>query len=331
MMQGNVIYNEKNLNPYVQKTMNSNLLRVSNKEAKERYVRENLEITLEEYELIDGEIDRAFTAMVNARDIIYTRPMPGGDGVQTYTYKTLSGMSAADISMDYKKIYDRVKISKTSTDVPILQREWEIKARDLSSSRNSGGQLDVQTASEAAYVLKVLEDDYIVNGFSFDGSTYDIAGMYQSALNDDSTTLAWSTKTNIETSIKNAVTLLVADKVYGQMGGYNEVINPQQEIEAKALLGTNNTSDNYEKVIENYLKGGQILVTDAITVDTGMVTGSRELRTPTGARAFEYLEFVPPTHEEWMEPGDHNLYGREYMVTLPVIKQGNAICKQSDI
>ena len=244
-------------------------------------------------------------------------------GAQTYGYDTLTHGSTAAFDFTYpgKQSIDAVNMSRTTVAVPNIHKEFQISKLDLASSRMSNTPLNVTQAESSAYKVAYAEDSMLINGWSQDGTTYEVNGLYQAAGNSESTSLSYGTATNIFTSITNALALLEADNIFGP---YNITLNPVQANETRAFIA--NTAVSYKQWIMETL-GGEMFITPAITPGTGMITKAN----PEGA--FEYVlaeDITTVTETESVKDGE-GLFGRVYVRGLPVVYDSNAICKLTDI
>lgn len=244
-------------------------------------------------------------------------------GAQTFGYDTLTHGSGAAFDYTYpgKQSIDAINLTRTTVAIPNIHKEFHISKLDLASSYMSGTPLNTTQAESAAYKVAYAEDSLLVNGWSQDGTTYEINGLYQAAGNSEATSLDWTTAANIATSIQNAVTLLIADNIQGP---YNLVVNPTQY--ADTIENIANTAVTYKQWVEQTI-GGSIFVTPALTAGTGILMAAN----PNGA--FEYVvaeDVTTVTETESVKDGE-GLFGRCYVRGLPVVYDSNAICKLTQI
>ena len=317
--------------PRARHLMNNHMLRAAQDDGHPEVVKEylyNLDITEEQYEFIDGQVYELAKRALHGRMGVNVRMVDGGIGLQKYTYNTLTSMNPAQLSMNFRKDLDNIKLSETSLDVPINQKTYYIDGRDLESSRSSKKIFDIEMTNlnNASYLVGDLEDEILIQGYSWNGTDYDVSGLYQSATNDYSSSADWDTPANIETSLIGAKKLLKADHMPGP---YNLWVNPVNNTQLD--YRQSGTDSSWRKFVMEILEGGTIIETEQITEDTAMLTVDKDFMLPMGGRAFELLTAVDITHEEWREPGDHGLWGRVYEIAFPVIRDARAICKLSDI
>jgi uncharacterized linocin/CFP29 family protein len=269
-------------------------------------------------------------AVMAARRVFVGRKLFGGNirkidsGAQTYGYDTLTEVSAATLDFNWpgRMSLDDIGLTRTTKAIPNLHTEFEINKLDLAASRMGGAALNTTTSDSKAYKLALLEDSMLINGFSQDGTTYEISGLYQSAGNSEGTDLGWGTSANIITSINNSKTLLLNDNI---VPPYNLCVAPAQY---EALFpNIANTAVSYRQWVEQALEGGSIFVTPALTAGLGILCKAD----PAGM--FEYVlaeDFTTQTQITDIKSGE-NLFGRHYIRGLPVVYDTNAICKMTDI
>jgi len=247
-------------------------------------------------------------------------------GAQTYGYDTLTEASAA--AFDYKwpgrLSLDDIGLARSTVPIPLVHKEWEINKLDLASSRMGGTPLNTSTSDSAAYKVALFEDSLLILGYSADGTTYEVNGLYNAAGNSEATSLDWAGNSyaNIVTSINNTKALLRADNI---MEPYNLTIHPDQAAQADTLIAS--TAVSYRDWIEKQLRGGQVFVTPAITAGTGLMTAAN----PNGM--FEYVlaeDFTTETQITDTKSGS-NLFGRHYIRGLPVVYDANAVCSMTTI
>jgi uncharacterized linocin/CFP29 family protein len=240
-------------------------------------------------------------------------------GAQSYAYDTLTHMSAAalDFTWPGRHNLDAINLARTTVAIPNLHKEFEINKLDLAASKLSGTPLNTSTSDSAAYKVAYLEDSLLINGFSFDGTNYDINGLFKAAGNTDGTSLDWGTKANIETSINNGIGLLLDD---GIDGPWNLTINPTQRGQLNATFA--NTAVTYKQWVLEQLEGGSIITSAAMAESDGMLTPVN----PEGMFEYVVAEDLTAQSEVTSLKEGNNLFGRVYVRGLPVVYDANAIC-----
>ena len=244
-----------------------------------------------------------------------------GEGAQVFGYDTLTEVSDARIDDGWPggESKDIVNLARTTVSIPNIHSEFEINKLDLASSRLNGTPLNLSVVDSKSYKVALAEDALIIEGWSRDGTTYEINGLYQGAGNSEASNLDYGTKANIETSVLNALALLEADGIYPP---FNMVMNPAQFAQTQALIA--NTSRSYIDWVREVIQG-EVYQTPAITAGTGMIVKSN------AEGMFEYVMAEDLSVFTEILPRSHNLYGKVYVRGLPVIYDSNAICKLTTI
>jgi uncharacterized linocin/CFP29 family protein len=242
---------------------------------------------------------------------------------QSYKYNTLTHGSAAAFDYTYpgKESLDQIDLQPTTVAIPNIHKEFQISKLDLASSRTSGTPLNTTQAESAAYRVTWGEDAMLIQGWSQDGTTYEISGLYQAAGNSDATGLDWGTAANILTSIQNGLALLDADSIQGP---FNLTVNSTQYSQTLAPVA--NTAVTYRQMIQQIL-GGEIISSPAMTAGTGMITPVN----PNGAFEYVMAENITTVTEVQSVQDGEGLFGRVYVRGLPVVYDSNAICKLTSI
>lgn len=280
-------------------------------------------LTTEQGQYIAAQVKEATRRVFQGRKLFGSSIRKIDSGAQTYGYDTLTHGSAAAFDYTYpgRQSVDAINLSRTTVAIPNIHKEFRISKLDLASSRMSGTPLNTTQAESAAFKVAYAEDSMLIDGWSQDGTTYEISGLYQSAGNSEASSLDWTTAANIATSIQAAMALLIADNI--QLP-YNLILNPTQY--ADTLENIANTAVSYRQWIEQLI-GGSIYVTPAISAGTGIMMAAN----PNGA--FEYVvaeDITTVTETESVKEGE-GLFGRVYVRGLPVVYDSNAICKMTTI
>lgn len=258
-----------------------------------------------------------------ARQIIGVRPLNAGVGLQQWTYDTLTEVSDAQITYAFTETGEDVAdFGRSHVPIPVIHKEFRIGYRDIVAAQRGGYPLQASTADSAAYKVMLQENAMLLNGYSADGSTYDIKGLYQSAGNSESTSKDFGTAGNALAKVQLAITELIADDIYGP---YNLVLNPTQFMElAVSVLGSG-AGDREINMVRELLEGGQIYSTPFQTVDTGMLLAQ------PGSGFFEAVMPVDMTVRTETLQKSRDEWGQVYECIVPVIYDADAICKLTKI
>jgi len=258
-----------------------------------------------------------------ARQIIGVRPLNAGVGLQQWTYDTLTEVSDAQITYAFTETGEDVAdFGRSHVPIPVIHKEFRIGYRDIVAAQRGGYPLQASTADSASYKVMLQENAMLLNGYSADGSTYDIKGLYQSAGNSESTSKDFGTPGNAMAKVQLAITELIADDIYGP---YNLVLNPTQFMElAVSVLGSG-AGDREINMVRELLEGGQIYSTPFQTVDTGMLLAQ------PGSGFFEAVMPVDMTVRTETLQKSRDEWGQVYECIVPVIYDADAICKLTAI
>jgi uncharacterized linocin/CFP29 family protein len=280
-------------------------------------------LTAEQGLYIESQVKEAARRNLKGRMLFGPAVRKIDSGAQSYKYNKLTHGSAAAFDYTYpgKTSIDSIDLQPTTVAMPNIHKEFQIGKLDLASSYLSGTPLNTTQAESCAYKVAWAEDALLINGWSQDGTTYEINGLYQAAGNSEATNLDWGAAANIATSIQNSLALLDADNINGP---FNLTLNSTQFSQTLAVMA--NTAVTYRQWIKEQI-GGQIISSPAMTAGTGMLTPVN----PNGA--FEYVvaeDITTKTAAQSLEEGE-GLFGRVYVRGLPVIYDSNAICKLTTI
>jgi uncharacterized linocin/CFP29 family protein len=240
-----------------------------------------------------------------------------------FGYDTLTEINNASLDFTWpgRPAEDAISLARSTVAIPNLHKEFEINKLDLNASRQTGEPVNTTTAESAAYKVAYLEDSMLLNGYSADGTTYEISGLYQSAGNTDASALDYGTATNIDDSVNNMMALLIADNI---LPPYNMVLHPTQFMQMNAFIGT--TAVTYRQWAEETM-GGKVYVSPVITAGKGMMVAAN----PQGMFEYVVAEDLNVQTEILDLRDGNNLFGKVYVRGLPVVYDTNAICTATSI
>ena len=246
---------------------------------------------------------------------------PLGEGVQEFGYDTLTEVSAAriDLSWPGAESKDIINLARETVAIPNIHKETVINKLDLAASRMSGRPLSLSNLESVSYKVALMEDALIIKGWSRDGTTYEINGLYEGAGLDEDTDLPWGTKANIETSINNAVALMLAQNIAPP---YNLTLHPTQYSQTLALIAS--TARSYRDWIRESIEG-EVYMSAALTDGNGLLTKAN----PEGMFEYVLAEDLEVYQAVIVKSG--NLFCKVYVRGLPIIYDSNACCKLSAI
>lgn len=286
-----------------------------------RYVGHDEPLTTEQGQYIMDRVVYAARRELVGRKLMPIRKIDSSTQVFGYDVLTESADAAIDVGWPGRETLDIVNLARETVAIPTVHKEFEINKLDLASSRMTGTPLNTTTAESAGYKVGLEEDTLLILGYSADGTTYDINGLYNAAGNSQASAYNWSTATNIPLSINASITLLMADNIFPP---YNLILNPQEYNEAAVFVA--NTAVPYLTWIKERI-GGEIYPSATITAGTGMMTKAN----PVGMFEFVVAEDLTVETQVLSKKEGESLFGRVYVRGLPVVYDSNAICKLTTI
>ena len=264
------------------------------------------------------------------RMLFKSLPPALGVGVSVFGYDTLSEVS--DASLDYAwpgpENKDIINLARSTVAIPNLHKEAEINKIDLRASMDGGQPLNITNILSQAYKVAMLENAIIIDGYSRDGTTYEIQGLYQAAGNDYAVASNWGVPANIITSINGAIALMLASNYQHP---FNLTLNSTQWVELQPLIGS--TSKSYfEWVIKalngpNNEGGGR----GKIRIDASIVAGTALMSVVDNEGQFDYIRAEDYTTYLKILEKTENLFARVYVRGLPIVYNAVSLCKLSNI
>lgn len=260
-----------------------------------------------------------------ARTLMPARLVSGGLGTMQYSFDTSTEVSDALLSWAITdNSEDVVGRSREHMPIPVLHKEWRIGRRDMAAAANGNYDLNMRTVNSAAYRVANLENQIVIDGYSEDdGATYAVKGLYQSAGNDVSDTLDFTTSGNALKAVKAAVNIFNENDIFSNL---NMILNPVQYTDlATSIFGTAKEGSLEMPMVEKLL-GGNIIKTSWLTAGTGLIMPS-ECPNYFG----ELIIAQDATVEFEVMPKSKDLWGRVYECVVPVIYEENAFCTLTKI
>lgn len=269
-----------------------------------------------------------------ARKLMSVNPQVRGKGIWNIDVTELSELSDATIDFGLPSgdsHRDAIKATVSNIQLPVLWKGYEIPRSAFEAFVQKGIQLDSEAAISAAVVVTQKEDSLLLDGWAFDGSNYDVDGLYQSAGNSETTSDDFGTAGNAIDKIAAAKGLLAEDGIYGM--NYNLALHPTQfaELDGSVLSNGERELSEVIKQLNPYPNAapGMIYQSTEITDGTGMITPVDPAR-----RFFEIIEAQPMDNilgEDSKVPGISPIYGTTYAVVYPHVKHTEAVCSLTNI
>lgn len=299
----------------------------------DQLVGRDADLSPEEYRHIEVEVLKSARQVRVAR-LLFGNPLgPLGLGVQVHGYDALSEMSAAILSMAFEDDEDIISKARTNLPIPINAKTFKIQRRDLESSRRFGTPLDAQNAEAAAYQVGVKEEGLLIQGWSMDGTTYQLEGLYQAADQDYSTAASFATAGKPISALGGAMALLLAQNV---LPPYNCILHPTQYGELVQSIYTGGV-DEFSKF--STMLGGNPKSTapppqnyvDHHIFPSAQLTAGKGLVLATPNRGFMKLVIAQDVMTEYWDEKKKATMGRVFECLIPRITDKNSLCRMSDI
>jgi uncharacterized linocin/CFP29 family protein len=254
-------------------------------------------------------------------------------GKYNVDYMSITEMGSAQISLSRPQpSLPRDNINTDLTNVPLIwiAKGYEIKREQFDAFASEGIAIDTAAMLSAAQVCSEKEDDLLIQGWTPDGASYSINGLYQGAGNSYTTAKHFGTYGNATAAVAGAKALVKADKVYGC--NFNLVLNPTE----MGLLEASEYNGIMEKPhVEALLNSipnapkGQIIESVDITAGTGLLS-------PVDTAGL-YIDLILGQDYEndlgmdSKSPKNSPIYGAMTACMRPRIKNSVAICTLTDL
>lgn len=268
------------------------------------------------------------------RKLMAKNPKVSGPGTWNIDVTKLTELSDAFIDFELPTgddHRDAIKSTISNIKAPVLWKEYEISRSEFDSFKDKGIPIDSEVAISAAQVVMVKENSLLVDGFAWDGSTYDIDGLYQSAGNTDATANDFGTYGNAMAEVAIMKGKLAEDSIYNV--NCNLTLHPTQYAELDGSVSTAGFREMPEVMKQlNSVAGaptGTVIQSTDITAGTAMLTPVDPSR-----RYFEYYELQGIRNilgEDSKIPGISPIYGTTLEVLVPHIKHTEAICTATGV
>jgi uncharacterized linocin/CFP29 family protein len=275
-------------------------------------------LTDDEVEYIEREIVTTMRPMLVGRTLMPVKTLANA-GFKQYTFYTENDMSQATISMTGEaQAMDRVDLDEVPVKIPIISKDYNLHWRDVLMRRNTGQDLNVQHATNAARQVAEEEDKLILSGEYTGWPAMGIHGLSTTVGRNTSAGGAWPANSVIATALAKATL-----RTDGYFGPYKLIVTSGQFAQIEALVGA--TDRFYFQVIGDLIGGVEnIVISDnlyaadgvqdsALLIDTS--PGNFEL--VVGQDATTYLAQLP----------NMNYQGKVWEAVVPVIKRPEAICE----
>lgn len=277
---------------------------------------------------LDEKIVDPLRQVLKGRELVHVTA-PQGFGVSSVDWGKITEMSSGYVSFGFSDTNkDAINVELTNSKIPVYWKDYEIDRRIYEGWLLHGFDIDAANAISAAYQAGKAEDSAIINGISFDGTNYDINGLYQGAVNDYSSAASIATFGVATTALTGALNLMDDDGVPIDRMKLNWIVNStsyQKIRKSRDTVGTRELPD-----ILDLLNGGQLIsVGTTLTTAQGVVAPAASVGEP-------YVDYyltadfqTDPMTPKFQKTG--NIGGRVFSAGVLRIKQGNALCKVSNM
>ena len=224
----------------------------------------------------DAVITAARRASI-ARQLVSVRGNLGGIGVQNWNWSKQGTMSEAMLSWSFTQTSeDQISLSRESTRIPVLHKEFKLDYRDMAAATMNGYPLSTKNISEAAYKVTYLENQLILDGYNPKGTTtasdYEVKGLYQSAGNSVTSSLHFGAAYgNALAAVHAAQEKFLEDEVYGP---FNMIVNDRQFMELELSEHTSYALPEMPRVEK--LLGGRVIKTPFMPEGKGLLTPAKD-------------------------------------------------------
>lgn len=281
---------------------------------------------------LDGEIILPLRQKLMGRQLIAIKPLMKGAGLKSAEVMKVIEMGAAQMAYKLPKEMSRdmIRIDKSTVDVPVLYKGYEMDRDAIAAYATKGVGLDSAAAVSAAQVIGVMEDAAIIDGWKPQGSEYLMKGLYQAAGTPNATNYDFGVYGNAKTAVSALMAQLEVLFVYPP---FNLVLHPTEH--GQLLMSESSTgNEEYERVLRmingNQPGGpGRIFSSGTLTAGTGMLTPVDPGRV--------YMELIMPVPlrnvlgEDSKMPGISDITGTAFEALYVNVKQTTAIGKFTDI
>lgn len=279
------------------------------------------------------ELTEPLQKELKARELVYFNRRQSGLGVgniDTYAYSEMGDAVTTPELPDESVTRDAIQPTTTNIKVWTNEKSWKIPRDEFEAFKSKGILLDTNTAKDATYQVAEREEAIVIDGWSQDGTNYDISGLYQSAGTSETTSKDFGTYGNALDKIALAMGEL--DSAGVRYRSCNLILNKTQYSElrsSKSSTGTREWSQVMDLLNESG-SGGKIVQSANITAATGLLTPVD----PTG-RYFQV--WVPQDirvivgYDSKLGPEVSPIYGTVFERIGIDIRQSTAIVKLTNI
>lgn len=227
---------------------------------------------------------------------------------------------------------DEIQTTADSINLLYISRRWNIPYTRWQAFETEGIDLPVENMKSALTVIGVKETQLLTNGYTPDGSTTRINGLYGGAGNSYDTSKDFGTSGNAKDAVSGALDMIYASKVDGV--NFNLILNSAQyrQLSTSMMSYTNVQEIDLVTKLLNENDGpsvGKIYKSPYITAGTGLLSPAD----PDG----EFIELLvgqPITNDvgrDSKEPMTSPMYGKTFEKIAAHLIHPEAVCKLTAI
>jgi hypothetical protein len=218
-----------------------------------------------------------------------------------HTVRTIgySARAASRISLDIaQEMNDAVEITGNEIKIAVIQDDVKIPRKVYEAYIENDVPISNDLALDMMKNNLAAIDKLIYQGWTGDGTTYDIKGMYQ--IGGTATTGAdFATFGNGYISIAAAITDLNAAGVFSD--SYNVILNSVQYGQLLGSISPTGGNTEMDKVKELLGPDGRVLQNSNVTAATGIVAPDAA---DINRQYFDIVETLAPMHHAWFVDGN---------------------------
>lgn len=193
---------------------------------------------------------------------------------------------------------DGIDITGFDTKIAVIQDDATIKRTDWEAFVENGVPISNDIATEMTANNLALIDKLIYNGWTQNGTDYNIKGLYQVG-GTTATGADCATFGNALKSVQAGITALETAGVYSP--GHILALHADQYSQVMASISSG--VREYEEVLKALGTGGRIVKNSNLTATYGVLFPSP---LDVNRRYFDIIETVPPMHSAWYQGGNES-------------------------
>lgn len=223
----------------------------------------------------------------------------GKTSIMGFLYKDRAGAKIG-MNIDHN-MADTVDIGGDTLKVPVIMDQVKIPRRTYDAFIDNGIPLDTDLAFDMMRKINEKLDNMVMNGWAFDGTTYEVKGLNQIA----GTSTTGSVTSTYGGGLYSIVTAISDLETAGvKAPAYDVIFYADNYNELKASINSTSGRRELEDVMMELGPGGRFLKAPSgasFTANTGIV---KPAATEQARQYFELFETVAPMHHAWFVDGN---------------------------